>query len=217
MYHTWRTWQRPIVRNWMRFLPVVRNMYVLLRVRVVSNLNHNSIRVSVVDSRIISWMDVIKRFSLSTLLSRWVKRWEPWKRSGATIWQLPDLNPLTMETVFVISTNRDVYRASASTGWTATNYTHRKCLASSLVPHCIVISTKNLNECFPVSLPKGKSQCECCLPTIIPVSLWHWLTKMIIESQSPFHVKKSRPGLRRRTTWKRNCPNWGIRLSKQKK
>ena len=82
-----------------------------------------------------------------------------------------NLNPLTMETVFVISTNRDVYRDSASTGWTATNYIHRKCLASSLVPHYIVISTKNLNECFPVSLPKGKSQCECCLPTIIPVSL----------------------------------------------
>ena len=50
-------------------------------------------------------------------------------------------------------------------------YIHRKCLASSLVPHYIVISTRNLNECFPVSLPKGKSQCECCLPTIIPVSL----------------------------------------------
>ncbi len=65
-----------IVRSWMQSLPVVRNMYVLLRVRVVSNLNHNSTRASVVGLRIISCTVVIRRFSPLILLSRWVKRWE---------------------------------------------------------------------------------------------------------------------------------------------
>ena len=41
----------------------------------ISSLSRNWIRVSAVDSHIISCMDVTKRFSLSTLPSRWARRW----------------------------------------------------------------------------------------------------------------------------------------------
>ena len=45
-----------------------------------------------------------------------------------------------METVFAISTNRDVCRVSVSTGWTVTNSIRRKCPVLSRVLHSIVIS-----------------------------------------------------------------------------
>ena len=151
---------------------LVRNMYVLLRVHVVSNLNHNSIRVSVVgfthyflngrDKEIFS-------FDTPKSLGEEMGTMKEARGNYLTVAGLKSFN--NGDGVCYNRTNRDVCRVSVSTGWTVTNSIRRKCPVLSRVLHCIVISTRNLNECFPVSLPKGKSQCECCLPTIIPVSL----------------------------------------------